>query len=313
MQEWADSLRTEYAEVERCGSAGDMGRDVIAICANPQDGWDNYQCKHYKDPLTPSKAWIELGKLMYYTYINEYTYPRKYYFIAPQGVGTKLSNLFKNPATLRDGLFQHWDEHCKSKITTTRDVILDKELRDYITQADFSIFDKIPPLRIIEGHRKTPWFIARFGGGMPSRPPLSPPPMQPGPNEANYVQAILDAYCDYLGNVISWQELERTQGDLMAHYQDCRIEFSCAEALRAFSRDYLPPGEFERLQDEIFGGLGDELRTNHSHGYQRLVATVKTARLLQLSASALSGELTPRDRGGICHQLANDLKLRWVK
>jgi len=30
VQEWGDSLRDEYELVERCGGAGDMGRDVIA-------------------------------------------------------------------------------------------------------------------------------------------------------------------------------------------------------------------------------------------------------------------------------------------
>lgn len=50
--EWAHSLRTEYARVDRCGGAGDMGRDVIAI-PNEADVsvWDNYQCKHYDQPL----------------------------------------------------------------------------------------------------------------------------------------------------------------------------------------------------------------------------------------------------------------------
>jgi hypothetical protein len=34
VQEWVDSLRDEYELVERCGGAGDMGRDVIATVKN---------------------------------------------------------------------------------------------------------------------------------------------------------------------------------------------------------------------------------------------------------------------------------------
>jgi hypothetical protein len=59
--EWADSLRSEYSRVDRCGGAGDMGRDIIAATGAEDDApWDNYQCKHYEDPLAPGDVWIEL-------------------------------------------------------------------------------------------------------------------------------------------------------------------------------------------------------------------------------------------------------------
>jgi len=47
--EWADSLRDTYSTVERCGGAGDMGRDIIAFDKTDPSIWDNFQCKHYKD------------------------------------------------------------------------------------------------------------------------------------------------------------------------------------------------------------------------------------------------------------------------
>ncbi|MCY4653132.1 MAG: hypothetical protein OXC95_08210 [Dehalococcoidia bacterium] len=115
--EWADSLVDEYSRVDRCGGSGDMGRDIVAICSDAKDGWDNYQCKHYQHALAPSDVWIELGKLVYYTYIEEYTYPRKYHFVAPQGAGTKLANLLRRPADLRAGLIDSWDDKCRTRIT----------------------------------------------------------------------------------------------------------------------------------------------------------------------------------------------------
>ncbi len=89
--EWVDSLRKKYSTVERCGSAGDMGRDVIATYKEDSAFWDNYQFKHYDRPFTPSKDWIEFGKLVFHIFIGggEYTYPRKYYFVTPQGVVIK--------------------------------------------------------------------------------------------------------------------------------------------------------------------------------------------------------------------------------
>jgi len=40
VQEWVDSLRDEYELVERCGGAGDMGRDVIATVKGGKGAWD---------------------------------------------------------------------------------------------------------------------------------------------------------------------------------------------------------------------------------------------------------------------------------
>jgi hypothetical protein len=117
VQEWVDSLRDEYELVERCGGVGDMGRDVIATVKGGNGAWDNFQCKHYKNALTPGDVWIELGKLAYYTLKGEYSYPRNYFFVAPQGVGPTLSNLLKKPDGLRDALFSSWNKACRTAIT----------------------------------------------------------------------------------------------------------------------------------------------------------------------------------------------------
>jgi hypothetical protein len=91
------------------------------------------------------------------------------------------------------------------------------------------------------------------------------------------------------------------------------LEFYSAEALRAFSRDTLPPGAFEELQNELHGGIKEELRGAHSDGYRRVLSVVKTAKLLPITDHALQERLSTHDRGGICHQLANDGKVKWVK
>src|SRR5688572_17060604 len=81
--EWAYSLKAKYGSVERCGGAGDRGRDVVAYEMNGQtDTWDNYQCKHYDHALHPGDVWCELGKLCYYTFVGEYAFPREYFFVA---------------------------------------------------------------------------------------------------------------------------------------------------------------------------------------------------------------------------------------
>lgn len=314
VQEWVDSLRDEYELVERCGGAGDMGRDVIATVKGGNGAWDNYQCKHYQKALAPGDVWVELGKLAYYTLKAEYSYPRAYFFVAPQGVGPTLSNLLKKPHALRDGLLTNWDKVCRNEITKTDLVECDAAMKAHIAKLDFSIFQTKPLLRIIEGHAKTRWYAARFGGGLPPRPEPLAPPSVPAANEAVFVGELRLAYAQHLKQDV--KDLDAglaTRGDLREHFHDARVEFYSAEGLRTFSRDTLPQGEFEKLQDEVHSGIKDDVRGAHADGYQRVLAVVKTARALQLTSNPLTTRIHTRDRGGICHQLANDGKVRWVK
>lgn len=312
IHEWVHSLKDDYESVERCSGAGDMGRDIVAICAGGRSGWDNYQCKHYDHRLTPSDIWIELGKLIYYTFQGNYTVPRRYVFVAPQGVGTKLSNLLRDPEKLRSELFSNWNSKCRENITSTATIELDGALKAHAEALDFSIFCAASPITIIEQHAKTRWHTIRFGGGLPPRPPVSLPPAEPTENEARYVRQLLDAYGDHLGCTLSGLLDLEDRPILQDHFKDSRREFYAAEALRTFSRDTLPFGEFEKLQEEIHSGVKDEIRSNHSDGYHRVVATTKMARLLPITAHPLSNRMTIWDRAGICHQLANDDEITWV-
>ncbi len=311
--EWVDSLRDQYSSVERCGGAGDMGRDVISFLQDGSGAWDNYQCKHYKDSLTPGDIWVELGKLAYYTLIGEYSYPRRYFFVAPQGAGTKLSNLLRKPDKLRTGLYAAWDKCCRSQITKTKVIELDDAMKSHIESMDFTAFQAMPPLRIIDGHSKTRWHVARFGGGLPPRPEAESPPLTIADTETTFVSELFHAYEDHLKRPIQTIDDLAASLDIREHFGDARIEFYSAESLRAFSRDTLPPGIFEKLQDEIHSGIKDEVRSGHIDGYQRVIAVVRTARCLPLTGHALSVRLHIRDRGGICHQLVNDGKVRWVR
>lgn len=313
--EWADGLRAQYARVEKCAGAGDMGRDVIAFPDDEDpDVWDNYQCKHYDHPLMPSEIWVELGKLVYYVSKEEFRYPRKYTFVAPQGAGTSLSKLLRTPDQLRQGLIDNWDAKCADHITRNEHVVLTPALRAQITSLDFTIFGYVPPLTLIEGHRATPYHIVRFGGGLPERPASEVPPEVPAPHEMVYVSKLLHAYADHLKREVGDHTEIAGEAGLSGHYKDSRLEFYSAESLRTFSRDSLPLGSYEALQEEIYDGLRDEIRADHDDGYSRVIAVVKAAKSLALTSHALVPRLHVKDRGGICHQLANDRnEVTWVK
>jgi len=290
-----------------------MGRDIVATC---DDGsWVNYQCKHYDHPLWPSDVWTELGKLMFYTLRGDYPAPREYWFVAPQGAGTSLARLLNNPDRLRSELIANWDGYCRAAITATQAVELDTAMNAHISGFDFTIFSYVPPLVIIDGHRETPYYAARFGGGLPPRPAPDEPPSQLADKEAVYARALLDAYADHAGQQLSDVEALGLAPDLTAlleHFRDARREFYSAEALRSFSRDQLPPGEYERLQDFVCAGVIDVVRDSYDDAYRRVLAVVRAAKLLPLDSHALNTSMTPSDRGGICHQLVNSGSFRWT-
>jgi hypothetical protein len=43
------------------------------------------------------------------------------------------------------------------------------------------------------------------------------------------------------------------------------------------------------------------------------MAVTKAARDMQITSNALITRAKPQDRDGICHQLANEDRLRWIK
>jgi hypothetical protein len=314
IEEWVASLEGEYTQVERLGGAGDQGRDVVGYVNEDGSIWDNYQCKHYHKPLVPTDVWLEIGKLMYYTFVGDYAYPRRYHFVAPQGAGTKLSNCLRRPEQLRRGLIDGWDQECKHRITASKAVELTPQLRAHIEHADFTIFKASTSREIIEQHAKTRHHIPRFGGGLPARGAVPPPPSSHAVDEAVYVRQLLDAYADHLGKEVVDVAALAPEVELNEHLHESRVDFYSAEALRTFTRDSLPDERpFEDLQEEIRVGIMDQVRRRHPDGYERVLSATNAARLLPITSNALVTRVTARDRGGICHQLANVNKVRWVR
>ena len=315
IHEWAHELKRQdvYYEVEKCDGANDQGRDVVAFLTDQPNGpWDNYQCKHYDHPLAPNEIWIELGKLCYFTFQHQFTIPRAYYFVTPHGVGTTLSKIIDKPEELRRRLIAAWPDKCEKKITETTSVPLTGSLLRYVETFDFSIIKRVSPLTIIEQHRKSPFYIARFGGGLPDRDPHAPPPADIASQEARYVEQLLEAYGERLGQTLADISEINACPRLLEHFQDSREHFYWAEALRNFSRDYIP-GEFERLKDEIHAGVKDIANDDHTDGVARVMQTTREARLLPITGNSLFERMHLNDKSGVCHHLANDDRLTWVR
>jgi hypothetical protein len=309
---WLHECRKrQYTALVRFSGPNDRGRDVVGIDG---DCWDNYQSKSYAHALAPADIWPEVGKIVYWSHVRKITVPRRSYFVAPKGASAASLDLLQDPGLLRQGIVDKWDT-ISSRVTRDEPPLTD-ELRWYIDRFDFSIFGVIPGEAIIEDLKDTPMYPVFFGGPlMRPRPLAETPPDAISHAELTYIGALIDAYSDHCtkrgdGPIRSYSEaLSSAYGE---NLRRSRREFYSAESLREFARDQLPRGTtYEELQDELYDGVIDVVEQDHPEGLTRLRKTLTHATLVQLSAHPLEPELRPTDRKGMCHQLANDSRVRW--
>ena len=316
IDEWVSHcLKSKYQKVLRFTGANDRGIDIAGFEDEKllEGVWDNYQCKHYGDPIAPSVAWPEIGKILWHSFKGHYRPPRAYYFVAPRGTGTTLTQYLANRTTLKAELLKAWDKRVRDAITSTQSVPLEGDFAAYVQKFDFSIFNPIAVREVVEQHRTSPYFIPRFGGGLPARPKPEMPPGEIQTHESIYVGKLMDAYTDHTKETVSDIGTLKKWGNLDKHYKRQREAFFHAESLRVFVRDKVEPGTFESLQDEIYQGVIDTHDGDHPDGYQRVVAVTTAAQGIQLDAHPLAPSTLIKDRHGICHQLANEDRLTWKK
>lgn len=314
IDEWVFSLKQKYTDVLRYTGAGDMGIDIAGFTDSKYllGVWDNFQCKHYSDPLGPGVLWPEIGKILWYSFKKQYAPPRAYYFVAPRGTSTKSTRLLGDPKELKDGLIKAWEKSVRTAIASDP-VEFEGEFQSYVLAFDFSIFRPMSIRTVLEQHQATPYYAPRFGGGLPARPKPGSPPDELAADESSYVTKLLEAYADHLtAPTLSMQELHQ-HPKLADHLKRSREAFYQAESLRIFVRDKVEPGTFENLQEEIFGGVIDTRNAEHKDGYECVVQVTRAAQEMDLGAHPLSASVFPTDKRGICHQLANDDRLGWLK
>lgn len=321
VNQWVhEYLKSQYDSVELRRGAGDKGRDIVGW-VDPSGTvprqWDNYQCKHYASALAPTNIYVELGKLCYFTFRNDYTIPRKYFFVCNSGVGTSLADDIEAPVTLRSNLIAAWPTYCETKISKKEKVLLEGAFRSYVEKFDFSIIGWVTPADLLEQHAKTRYHDLIFGTQLKKRGPIQAPPKKIVAKENRYVEQLFESYSDHQNELLtSTQDLKKKTefSELVQHFEDSRRAFFSAESLSEFARDNLPKQEdyFADLTDRFLTGIKPTVRKTHSSGYERLLSAVETAHSLQLGDHVLDGDVHPLDREGICHQLANANKVTWT-
>ena len=124
---------------------------------------------------------------------------------------------------------------------------------------------------------------------------------------------MLKAYSEAEGRQIrDLAELEAIPR-YVAHLKRSRQWFFQAESLDRFSRDNYPPGEFEKVKRQVYDGVVDTVEKDHAHGFDRVCATTERAAELPLGNTELASYAEVGDKKGVCHHLANEDKVKWVK
>jgi hypothetical protein len=302
-------------QIQQRGGAGDKGRDIVVWLDPPSikhRRWQLYQCKHYASALSSSEAALEVGKVLYNTFIGTYRAPEEYWFVTHKGVTGPLQDLLDIPDDLKQFMLNNWTEHCESKITSAKKITLTPDLKAHIEGFDFSIFKAKQPLEIIEEHKQTPYHLAVFGAPLINRPPPPSPPSEVGAHEQTYIAQLFSVISEAIG--ISVTQLADFVADpaMSSLFDRSRIAFYSAEGLKELARDQMVETQFfDTLLDDFYNGLYHTFSPAGQKGLHRLRETIKAAQLVQLGGHVLAAHTTPLDREGVCHHLANNNRIKW--
>ncbi|MBR1179183.1 hypothetical protein JQ617_34825 [Bradyrhizobium sp. KB893862 SZCCT0404] len=202
--EWASDFLPKvqgFYEAQQRGGAGDKGRDVIVWFDPPSvkpRRWSLYQCKHYETRLGAGTAAAEIGKVLHYTYIGDYTAPVEYWFVTHLGVTSDFQDMLDDPSRLREYILTNWNERCANKIGKQK-VPLDDAFKQHIDAFDFSIFRAKQPLDLIKEHSQTRYHLTVFGAPLIERPPPPAPPSAVAAGETEYVTQLYEVIGEALG------------------------------------------------------------------------------------------------------------------
>lgn len=309
--EFVSCIKGKFVKVLRCGGGGDMGRDVIAYTPS---GWVNYQCKYYGDKLSVADVVLEVGKLIYYAYMKEYTLPEEYFFVTPKGSSTHLIKVIndKSGDSLKAEVLKRWEKLIKFNITSKTSVELTPELRKYIEEVvDFKIFDDIAPLKLIEMHSSTPYHEIRFGIYSLKRPlPANAPSSVDWGVEQYYIRALLEAFSEYKNSPIDINSLPDHQ-KLQTEFNSARNNYFCAASLDLFSRDWLPASSFQDLKEECYEAISPTVNLTYTEGYTRYLKVCEATSTISYDSHPLKFYMKIQDKKGLVHHIVNDKKFVW--
>ena len=311
--EWVHALRSGYVQVKRFGGAGDRGADIAAFkTANGLEGaWDCFQCKHYAEPLALGDILPEILKIFVATVVGECVLPDSYHILAPRGCSTNCGRMLSSPQKLRKKFLDHLADD-DSTLARGLESDLVSSVQELASVTDFSMFRSVELTDVLELHKTTCWYSDRFATALQPRPAHVPAPGDLATHERRYVQQLVDVYAEAHPEESLQPESVASNPRVGERFRRHRENFYKAEALRVYARDSVPPGTFERLQDDIHSGVIDVVEDHHATGLRRLTSVLSLVGQLDLSRHRLISVVEIDDRQGMCHQLANVDRIQWM-
>ncbi|MFD8424753.1 ABC-three component system protein [Streptomyces sp. NPDC059466] len=310
--EWARATAAGYVAVKRIGGANDKGADVAAFLTRQgfEGDWHCFQCKHYENSLMPSNAWPEILKVFRAAVEGYYVLPTRYVFHAPKGCGPTLDRLLSTPSKLKDKFLGQLAED--DRLVDAIDAPLLSGIIDLAKNTDFSMFESADLDDVLQVHATTANYARRFGMPPKDRSATEEPPSEIKDNESRYVDQLVDIYRERFSTEVTSLEAALGHVKCSRHFKRQREAFYSAEALRLFARDSVPHGTFEALQEGIYDGVVETEERIFPDGWERLTAVLEQAVSVSLNSNALVTYADTKDRKGICHQLANEDRLKWM-
>ncbi|MCG9771575.1 hypothetical protein L1D59_23580 [Pseudoalteromonas piscicida] len=312
VRKWADcQIERKYVSAMRYGGAGDLGRDVVGFYSveRHEGSWDNYQCKQYGRSLPTDQGMLELGKILYFAHMGEFTVPENYFFVAPKGINKNLKSWIQNPSQLKAQLIATWDKYCKFNIIQNDNVPLTNDLKVLIKSYDFSKVQIIDLDKILLDESFKHILVDEFGGELPSAPSCTVP-SKVHANEFVYVSQILGVYSDYDKRTYASPSDLSGHIDFEEDFMEQRERFYSAEAFRAFYRDNTVNDVLLQFENEVFKGIRPMFRIRSDDAFERMCNVLVEAGKLQPSGKlAIHGKIDVKQ--GYCHHFVNEKRLKW--
>jgi hypothetical protein len=303
--------RSGYVEVLRFGGSGDKGRDVVGFLSNQkhEGEWDNYQCKQYSSKLSKDRGLLALGKVIYWISQGEFTSPRKFFFVAPNGVSGPLDALINSPSKLKAALIAEWDTACAGKIVTNTTIKLDAAIIAAIDAFNFTSVSRVTVDEILEDPAAKPLLVEKWGAD-PGEYPKAAVPADIESTEMAYIRALVDAYGERektpFPNPQSVLASTKYGPDLREH----RERYFDAESFQKFYRDNTSEPIIAKFRNDVRLGVQSTLKASAADALARVDAVMGQAAVIQ-PAGPLAKYAYISVKQGVCHHLVNDGEMGW--
>jgi hypothetical protein len=312
---WIERKSQHYVRVERIGAANDKGRDVVGFSSDRghEGHWDLYQCKRRTrgGKLGRPEAITELGKLFHHHVSGVYrTLPMAYVFVAPRGIVGPLRDLILNPSTLGPYLINHWDECCATRVSDRKVIPLTPDIRAAIEAFDFARVSYLTAPIIVKDPAAAA-ALSQVLGLMPGEAPPGTAPDAIQPEELAYVDQLRQVYSEASGSAFSNADDVLAHPDHGEHLRRQRTRFFEAASFSRFHRDNTAPGALEAFQNDVYHGVIEVYGDTHISRLHRVDAVMKHAGLTQVLLLGRSSRIPVRQ--GMCHHLANEGRLTWIR